>query len=883
MRKDALTIMSKTYGAKHKTTGEAFYDSYPLANLTKLLCYEDDEEARAACQHYGLVVEGDQVMWRHGKFREPRDPVKGFTLPLKPRKMVRTIESKLNGATRLSVCRGGVSGEGATLSNASCGNNNASTIEVDRKKALEAAEKARKEAMKQQLEADAKARAQAEIMEKERQRVQKIEAEKRARAEAAKRAELERLEKERIRREQVLAEQRRKEEELRRLAEAKAAAERAEQERLEKEARELEAARIKAEEEKKERERQRLLAKQREEEARRLAEIKAAQERAERERREREAREREAARKKAEEEERIRKAREAEARRIEMMWREKIEKARKILAWRVWRKQMHKQDTLRQSRRSLGSLDPTSTHYPIPLPVQDVARTANNDIVTRKSAIDDGLENQIYRLATASRRPLDLSSMVAECMFNYSAPDVVYPSNIQSNNRVILFKLLVVLPKRVDGVNDFYDTLRMWVNSHMKLGHVSSHSFQRRSQEIEVRAVAVIANEDYSKCNDCNAALFLLPSPPVSSSVEFPEEVEELLSHNVSRMVLVLNDEKCSHNNPLTEDILDHLVGSYQPRQGVVTPKLCHLDDAFLKCCETIVKSSILLDESQLNPRFDPSLVRISASNIGFLCLQRLLLQNMDASHTSPPVFSLCKQALELLVEELDQATADTHKMLRNWPPIQFMRIETDAIPLFFDGQYDLPIEWYVAPSDLNQQMSEVFQDFLEKDSFVQFVAKAAEKLSLSTRQLLFNLIDNGEIERCVANVVSLIVDGELSMEVSNDEVLYVPANSLSNIISKVAAYKPLATPEPVLDMEIPDYLYQRTIYTEEKENSSIENFIETRAREEVVVVANKRKPAEIIDDQETPGNERGKRSRSNETEEERRSKDFTSFLEALL
>ena len=36
MRKDALTIMSKTYGAKHKTTGVAFYDSYPLANLTKM-------------------------------------------------------------------------------------------------------------------------------------------------------------------------------------------------------------------------------------------------------------------------------------------------------------------------------------------------------------------------------------------------------------------------------------------------------------------------------------------------------------------------------------------------------------------------------------------------------------------------------------------------------------------------------------------------------------------------------------------------------------------------------------------------------------------------------------------------------------------------------
>jgi len=203
---------------------------------------------------------------------------------------------------------------------------------------------------------------------------------------------------------------------------------------------------------------------------------------------------------------------------------------------------------------------------------------------------------------------------------------------------------------------------------------------------------------------------------------------------------------------------------------------------------------------------------------------------------------------------------------------------------MFFDGQYDLPMEWSVAPSDLNEQMSEIFQDFLEKDSFVQFVAKAAEKLSLSKRQILFNLIDNGEIERCVANVVSFIVDGELSMAVNNETVLYVPANTLSNIISKCAACKPSPTPEPVLDVNIPDYLYQRTIYTEEKENNSIENFIETRsAREEVVVVANKRKPAEIIDEQETPGNERGKRSRSNETEEERRSKDFTSFLEALL
>ena len=64
MRKYALTIMSKTYGAKHKTTGQAVYDSYPVVKLVKLLCYEDEEEAMTACRHYGITVEGDQVMWR---------------------------------------------------------------------------------------------------------------------------------------------------------------------------------------------------------------------------------------------------------------------------------------------------------------------------------------------------------------------------------------------------------------------------------------------------------------------------------------------------------------------------------------------------------------------------------------------------------------------------------------------------------------------------------------------------------------------------------------------------------------------------------------------------------------------------------------------------
>jgi hypothetical protein len=208
----------------------------------------------------------------------------GFPM-LKPRKMIRTIESKLHGATRLSVCRGGVSGEGATLSNASIGSGVALT-ETERKNALVSTEKAKIETTKRLVEAEAKARDQEEMKETERIMQEKLAAETRAREEATKRAEIERLELERLKRER-LAEERHQQEEARRLAEAELLARRVETERREREAREREAARKQAEEDEREHERQQLLAKQREDEARRVAEIKAAEEQALKEKRER--------------------------------------------------------------------------------------------------------------------------------------------------------------------------------------------------------------------------------------------------------------------------------------------------------------------------------------------------------------------------------------------------------------------------------------------------------------------------------------------------------------------------------------------------------------------------------------------------------------------
>ena len=881
MRKDALIIMSRTYGTKLKPNGQPFLDEYPLEDLVKLLCYEDEEEASIACRHYGITVEGDRVLWRHSKFGEPRDPEKGHIIPLKPKKMIRTIESKLHGATRLSVCRGGVSGEGATLSGANPGGGEAAA-KMDREKARESAEKARMEAMKL-LEAEAKAKAQEEIRKMERLNQEKLAAETRARAEAVKRAELVRLEEERLQRERILAVQRQKEEEARRLAEAEAAARRAERERQEREAYEREAARKKAEEEEIERERQRVLAKQREEEARRMAQIKAAKEQAAKEQREREEMRRLVELRKKAEEDRKRKAQEEEARRIEMMWREKIDKARKILVWRLWQKQMHKRESLEQSCQCLGRLDPTSTQCPTPLAIKTLK--TSNQHRSIKCAIEDELENQIFRLATASRRPIDLSGIVAQSL-NSPIPDTVYPPGLQSISNLILFKLTVWLPRR-NGIESLYDSLRMWVNSHLCVGKVYTHTLTRRSKKINIRVVSVIGNEQPVGCKDYNAALLLRPSSAGAlSRIGFPEEAEELLPSDVSRMVLDLGNKKYSGNNPSTKSILDHHMGQpSQYHEGVLIPKLCDFDRVFEECCETLVKSHFEKTASDgTYSHGATSMARMSIESIGFFCLQRLM-QNMDSEgffrlpSSDESVFTSCKQTLTLLVQELSHASNEAHSMKQNWPPLEFCDKETNSVRAYFDWKFDLPRDWHLPLQDISSKVFGVFQVLLDRVSFVDFVESIGDEMPLCLRQKLFNMIDNNDIPRCFVDVVSLFVNGELSLETRGENIVYLPVETISQIIERVATYSAPYVPDRVL-MDIPSYLFSSV----EIEHGQRGGDMTTPGIEKVAI---KRKSPERIE-AESPGCENVKRGRTRaplceESEEQRRSKEFTSFLEALL
>ena len=87
MRRQAFVIMSNTYGGKNRENGQPIYDAYPLRDLTRLLCFEDEEEAMAACKHYnisvkealvksssGAVAKLQMISWRTTDFTEPKDP-----------------------------------------------------------------------------------------------------------------------------------------------------------------------------------------------------------------------------------------------------------------------------------------------------------------------------------------------------------------------------------------------------------------------------------------------------------------------------------------------------------------------------------------------------------------------------------------------------------------------------------------------------------------------------------------------------------------------------------------------------------------------------------------------------------------------------------------
>jgi chemotaxis protein histidine kinase CheA len=893
MRKTALTIMSRTYGAKHKTTGESFYDEYPLENLVKLLCFEDEEEARAACTHYGITLEGNVIRWRNSKFAEPRDPVKGIILTLKPKKMMRTIECKLNGATRLAVCRGGVSGSGATLSssdvNTQTSKINEPTSQQAQKDAmeekarqmrlLEDMEKRRAEEARRKEEA-AKKEAERKLKEEMKRREQQLELERQRALEEKKRLEMLRQEEERIRKEALIKEAQEREAAIKR--------ERERQQMLEKQRKEEELKRKLLEEAERKR--------QLEEEAKIQAERE--------EHRRRIAYEYELEQQRLAEEERIRKEREEEKR-----WLLKVESARKILAWSLWVQQMQKRKRITKSSASLESIDPTVTcrsRLTFSPMTSIVYRRPSDDIHSRAQTID----SHLYRLATAPRETCKLAEVAADRFWKSESCTVIDDSKIPLGQPLLLFKLSVVLPQRTPQTDSIVSSLHAWADSHLQLHSVSQSTAhdRSRSRSVTVRTVATVANEDTHLCSDCDATLFLLPSSDTAPPMNFPEALIDSLPDVVPRMVLLIGDSENTVRYP--KDIIDDILGppcdgDSMTRRGVVIPSHHQLDSAFQRCCDALISASLkaTIDRQPI--------ARVSLTTLSFYCIQRMLV-NLSSNgsllrFSSPDEMfnALYDYSMTTLTSLVDELSSFYNEIKSNkysiWPAKEFVSSRSNSVELYFDKQDDLPRDWYLPLQDTSEIEDKVygtFQYLFSSDSFILFVAHHAPNLPDSpVRRRLLSMLDEVNIAGCLAEVVNLIVSGELNVDYEKMPTIYLPAEKMSDII-ELSGY--CAAPKrykPPKLADIPSFLYNDQPSCDEVGNESIQDSSKERevtAAEDSIneiditpPAIHKRKPSDGI--LPTPSNRSNKkRSRMAgpirvESEEVQSSKDFTSYLEILL
>ena len=566
MRRTAFRVMYTTYGYKKKDT-PAIQDQYPLVTLVRLLCFEDIDEARGACKHYNITTKEvdlasnssptgskrlELIFWKASRFTIPKDEVKGVVIPLRPHKMLRTIESKLNGVTRLAVCRGEVSGEGSILiqvplNRASMAvahplsaeehtldleKQNAAAVlrEEERRKEAEWAKKAVEE-LRQKMELKRKLEEKKQNAEKarvaaEEERARVAKEKQLAIENARRRAEVE----ERRRREEM--EKKEAAEKARQTAEADAQ----EQRRLKVEAdlqrkAHEEQVRRQAEDLAREQERQKALRKELEEKERQkqLIENENARKRQEDERvrlrllQEHIEKQYEEERRKADEEARRRAEREAE-----------VNYAKKLLLWKRIRYNLDPLVQMSKMEQSLRRIDPTFSNVSNATFVQQSDTDYRVHDATELSddphelPLGDFLE-ELIQLNTDGSQLTDILYKAAAAL-----EDMTPTAPVICSDSVHTLSLACIVPK-FEGVQaeTAYELLHKWMDSRFRYDVEQTYS----SGFSEIRFVALNGNKQ-TQWDQIDYALLVIP--PCLNDVDFTNTaLSAILPRNSDRIQIV--------------------------------------------------------------------------------------------------------------------------------------------------------------------------------------------------------------------------------------------------------------------------------------------------------------------------------------------------------
>eukprot|EP00978_Attheya_sp_CCMP212_P003315 scaffold6828_cov53-Attheya_sp.AAC.5 len=826
--------MSKTFGGRRKD-GKTAYDDYRLTDLVRLLCFEDVNEAKNACKYYNITVKEapsrarpgqeiemiETIYWAESIFEEPKDPEKGIVLILKPRKMLRTIESKLKGATRLAICRGEVSGEGATLAEEFVVKRSPSKLGRPAIALVADQENTKRNALEEQQRRNAELERLRKLQtEKEKERLKEVkrkekmirqEAEKKRREDEREKAEYE----EAKRRELLLQAQRAKELETQQAEEARQMAIEAENARrideakkrqMEKEkeerriAQQKEDQRLRAVAEERERQHQEVAAREQAKEEQRLRLLREAEEKSRQEEEARKHRLYILQQKRAAEEERKRKTLEEVEKKAALEWRRKIDAARKILVWQKWASQVQKRRySIDGTRRSLECIDPTFSYRSSvdPLLSREDEEEGGVIMAPKSTAFQhdaDVADTLFYRLGNDTSRAIDLSELLVN---NLVAGEGHQPD-------VILCKVAVVSFHGSSAQDQYlHRMLTRWINSRLMFDSVVSSKSLQKSQPLEVRVVSVNGSDHVEDCCGCDIALFVLP--PYSTG---DDQSEKLLSSMLSligsttpRMILNLDDKSDSAYSSRMRDLIAKRFCSTGPEQALVAevpgiPEYANEVDLTLeKCCAALMKEYA---DAQVGGLVH-AMEEISLEKLGIKCIRDSMWKYTTPSITINDadrcdLAALSKQTLEFLTNELHNVAVQLKQSgYCPWPAKEFAQSSCDsthgpAVEGFFGGKTSLPLLWdsLLTESTLDLQLKEVFPYFngTDNNAMEELLSNAPFELRYDAQRM----ISKRQFKGCFESAISWrekCIKSSL-IDTDNHSVIYLPKGETEKIVSNV-------------------------------------------------------------------------------------------------
>ena len=801
MRKDAFRIMNFTFGRRKKDTVEGVYDAYPLADLVRLLCFENLEEAKEACQHYNITVKQvakptkpnefvDTIFWRQSDFKERRDPSKGNIMRLQPRKMNRVIESKLGGATKLAICRGEVSGVGATLEEPVIRTPRKSLERDVSTRLLERSESRRRKLEEQRIVREQQIAVAARLAEKKEQlrlaqakieeearrqiEIKRKEAEAREMVEILARQQAKELEEEKQREE---IERRKKYEayqaDLRREAEEKIRA----QKKREHEA----AEKIRIQQEIKYQQQQEIERKAAEE-LHRQQELKR---KAEEERRRQQEIKRQVALelKRQKEEEALRlleEQKKAEERRIEKIWKTKIETAKKLLMLRRWRAKLSsKRDKKIRTIACLENLDPTiGKAFTIS---RMSVENSNSSLVQKQfaSPIEHSVtyEEFFYKLSTDCCSQLNLGQMMHFALnksnfWNFvDEKQLIEDGGAQST---FLFKLAIFVPdtQSIEGQEHLTRMIKLWIDSRFKVNHVHLYDCDADHQ---VRVVATFFDEynNPESCDSFDAAILITPPSCSELCGNYPSSMEQILRISINLDDIQYAD---AHEfDQMLHDGCDALFDKYAAMnsninidagndrsEGLVLEKL-----SLKKLCIKLMKKIIWTFPDESN----------------YLLGVPSHLQRSAYESTGDRLIEYCFNSLSLLFDKIGCYCLERKRV---WPGEEFIDTETNEISSYFSQDEGLPVNWSDLghSSILEDVICDVFPNVETSTHLENFLQILLDGAPIETIGACGKLYHDRQYRRCLE--YALDWSGQNDLGTVKDYLLFLPVGVARKALDEI-------------------------------------------------------------------------------------------------